>query len=213
MFGFRDALATAQSVLAIGAHPDDIEIGCGATITALRSANPGMEFHWVVLTGTPERVEEAQRAADRFAGTALASFEVRDFRERYLPYDPAVKEFFDSLGAKHQPDIILCPWAGDAHQDHRTVATLTANTFRDHLVLEYEIVKYDGDLGRPSVYVPVTRDQADSKIESLFECFPSQVVRDWFTLETFLGIMRIRGIECKAPSGLAEAFHARKVVL
>ena len=143
----------------------------------------------------------------------ITSFELGEFRERYLPYDPAVKEFFDSLGTRYRPDIILCPWTGDAHQDHRTVAALTANTFRDHLVLQYEIVKYDGDLGRPSVYVPVSRDQADSKVESLFECFPSQVTRDWFTSETFMGIMRIRGIECKAPSGLAEAFHARKVVL
>lgn len=213
MFGFRDALASAQSVLAIGAHPDDIEIGCGATIAALRTANPDMDLHWVVLTGSPERGEEAQRAADRFAGSSLASFDLGGFRERYLPYDPSLKEYFDELGTRHRPDIVLCPWTGDAHQDHRTAASLTANTFRDHLVLEYEIVKYDGDLGRPSVYVPVSRDQADSKVEALFDCFPSQAVRDWFTADTFMGIMRIRGIECKAPSGLAEAFHARRVVL
>lgn len=213
MFDFRDSLASVRSVVAIGAHPDDIEIGCGGTIAALRSVNPSIEFHWVVLTGTPERTEEARQAAERFAGDSLASCEVGDFRERYLPYDPMVKEYFDALGARLSPDIVLCPWVEDAHQDHRTAAALTANTFRDHLVLQYEIAKYDGDLGRPSVYVPLSREQAEAKVESLFDCFPSQVARDWFTSETFIGLMRLRGIECKAPSGLAEAFHARKVLL
>ena len=213
MFDLRSSFSSVRSVLVVGAHPDDIEIGCGGTIATLHGANPGIEFHWVVLTATQERSQEARKGALRFVGEALASIEINDFRERYLPYDPAVKEYFDQLGSKLSPDLVLSPWSEDAHQDHNTAGSLVGNTFRDHLILQYEIAKYDGDLGRPSVFVPLERETAEEKIDALFDCFPSQTGRDWFTRETFLGLMRLRGIESKAPSGLAEAFHAKKVVL
>jgi LmbE family N-acetylglucosaminyl deacetylase len=201
-------------VLCLGAHADDIEIGCGGTILALLARRTDIEFDWVVMSAEGVRADEARASADRLLGTARGRrVRVEAFRERYLPYDPTVKEYFDDLGRSTTPDLVLCPWRGDAHQDHRTVAELAANTFRDHLVLEYEIPKYDGDLGRPSVYVRLTQEQADAKVAAIMDGFPSQAGHDWFSDDTFRGLMRLRGIECHAPTGVAEAFHARKLVL
>src|SRR5262245_44791123 len=139
-------------VLCLGAHSDDIEIGCGGTLLKLLATNPAIGVDWVVLSADGERATEAHASAERFLGPERTSrILVESFRERYFPYDPAVKEFFDRLGGETTPDLVLCPWQGDAHQDHRVVAELAANTFRDQLILEYEIPKYDGDLGRPSV--------------------------------------------------------------
>ena len=213
MISFIDSLRSVRSLLCVGAHADDIEIGCGATVLTLLAEVPKLEVFWVVLTGSPERHAEARTGAQSFGGANVVSLDLRTFRERYLPYDEAVKEFFDELGARVDPDLVLSPWEGDAHQDHSTVASLVLNTFRDHLILQYEIPKYDGDLGRPTVYVPIDRSVAEMKVSLLFECFPSQVSRYWFTEETFSGLMRMRGIECKAESGLAEAFHSKKLVL
>lgn len=203
-----------SSVLCLGAHADDIEIGCAGLVLALLARRPGIEVDWVVMSADGVRADEARASAERLlASAADRRVRVKAFRERYLRYDPTVKEYFDELGRSMSPDLVLCPWRGDAHQDHRTVAELAANTFRDHLVLEYEIPKYDGDLGRPSVYVRLSKDQADAKVAAILEGFPSQSGRDWFSMDTFGALMRLRGIECHSPSGLAEAFHARKVVL
>lgn len=201
-------------VLCLGAHSDDIEIGCGGTILTLLEQRPGLQVDWVVMAADGVRVEEARRSAERILATAAdRHISVRDFRERYLPYDPAVKEAFDDLGRQLRPDLVLCPWRGDAHQDHRTVAELAVNTFRDQLILEYEIPKYDGDLGRPSVYVRLSAAQAEAKVRSILDGFPSQAERPWFSEETFRALMRLRGIECRAPDGYAEAFHCGKLVL
>jgi LmbE family N-acetylglucosaminyl deacetylase len=201
-------------VLCIGAHADDIEIGCGGSILALLARDPGLSVDWVVLSADGERANEARASAARFLATANEHrVSVEGFRERYFPYDPALKEYFDALGADHQPEIVFTPWRGDAHQDHRTVAELAANTFRDQLILEYEIPKFDGDLGQPSVYIHLSEETADAKVAGLLEGFPSQLPRPWFTADTFRGLMRLRGIESRAPDGLAEAFHCRKLVL
>jgi LmbE family N-acetylglucosaminyl deacetylase len=213
MLSLRASLDAVKKILCVGAHPDDIEIGCGATILTLREELADLEIRWVVLTGTDVRRAEAERSARLWTDGASLQVELESFRESYLPYDPAVKDFFDGLGGRFDPDLIFAPWRGDAHQDHRTVANLVRNTFRNHLTLAYEIPKYDGDLGRPSVFMPIDREVADRKSAYLFDCFPSQATRDWFTEETFTGLMRLRGIECRADSGLAEAFHNDKLVL
>lgn len=206
--------AGVRSLLCLGAHSDDIEIGCGGTVLKLLELNPGLRVDWVVLTASELREQEARESAARLLeGAAETQIVVERFRQRYFPYEPGVKEFFDELGAQVMPDLVLCPWRQDAHQDHRVVAELAANTFRDHLILEYEIPKYDGDLGRPSVYVHLDRAVCERKIATMIECFPSQKQREWFSEETFWATLRLRGIESRAPSGYAEAFHCQKLVL
>jgi LmbE family N-acetylglucosaminyl deacetylase len=201
-------------LLCLGAHSDDIEIGCGGTILKLLELNPGIAVDWVVLSASPEREREGRASASHFLELAgEQQVRVEHFRERYFPYDVDVKGYFDDLGTNPAPDLVLSPWQGDAHQDHRTVADLAANTFRDQLILEYEILKYDGDLGRPSVYVHLSQAQADAKVAALMDGFPSQRTRPWFTPDAFCSLMRLRGIESRAPDGFAEAFHCRKLVL
>lgn len=213
--GFPRSAKGPLQVLCLGAHCDDIELGCGATILRLRAEQPEAIFHWVVFASTPERAVEARSAAAAFtAADSLQTLSVDSFRESYFPWTGAeIKDRFEGLKAQVQPDLVLTHWRGDGHQDHRTIAELTWNTFRDHLVWEYEIVKYDGDLGRPNVYVPVSEDQARQKVELLLRHFSSQAKRSWFTAETFWAMLRLRGVECNAPSGYAEAFHAHKVVV
>jgi LmbE family N-acetylglucosaminyl deacetylase len=206
--------AQVRRVLCLGAHADDIEIGCGGTVLQLIESSPGIEVDWVVLTATGERSDEAAASAERFlAGAGASRVRIEDFRERYLPHQPELKEWFDEFGRENAPDLVICPWGGDAHQDHRTVSELVGNTFRDQLVLEYEIPKFDGDLGRPSVYVHLEHRHAEEKVTAIIDGFPSQKRREWFTEETFRALLRLRGIESRAPSGLAEAFHCRKMVL
>lgn len=204
--------ARVSRVLCIGAHSDDIEIGCGGAILALRDRIPGVEIDWVVCSARGERRDEAERSAERFAAGARLTFRVMEFRERYFPHQPEVKEFFDELGGSTNPDLVLVPRTDDAHQDHAVVGNLALNTFRNHLILHYEIVKYDADLGRPNVYVPLSLEHAEQKVDGILEGFPSQSHRPWFDRRTFEGLMRVRGVECHAPSGLAEAFHNGKVV-
>lgn len=199
------------TVLAIGAHSDDIEIGCGAAILDL-VARRRVILHWVVLTAVGVRADEARVAAVRFASGAELQLHLEEFRDGFLPYEPGVKEYVETL-KPICPDLIFTHHRNDAHQDHRLVNQLTWNTFRNHAVLEYEIPKYDGDLAQPSVYVPVNRANAQKKLDILMEVFATQRSKAWFDSETFLGLMRLRGIECNAPSGLAEAFFARKVLL
>lgn len=201
-------------VLCLGAHSDDIEIGCGATLLQLRRALPQLRFHWVVFSACGVRGTEAARAADLFTGSCEKVVILKDYQDGFLPYNGGtVKVFFEELKRHVSPDLIFTHWRGDAHQDHRLVSELTWNTFRDNLILEYEIPKYDGDMGRPNLFVPLEQTVYEQKLDFLLESFESQRVKRWFERETFLGLMRIRGMESNAPSGYAEAFHARKLVM
>ena len=209
---------TARSpltVLCIGAHSDDIEIGCGGTILRLLAERPRVSVHWVVLCSDATRAREARRSATRMLKRASAHhIHIMQFRDGFLPYDgAAVKDAFEQLKKDVSPDVIFAHHGRDAHQDHRLVAELTWNTFRDHTILEYEIPKYDGDLGQPNIFVPLGASVRARKIRHLMTAFPSQRSKRWFSPETFEGLMRLRGVECGAAEGHAEAFHARKVVL
>lgn len=200
------------TILMIGAHCDDIEIGCGATVARLAARHPGGRFVWVTLSGDAKREAETRRAAARLLeGVADVEVRVERFRGSHFPSEgPALKEYVDAL-RRHAPDLVLTHARHDLHQDHRVVSELTWNSFRDHLVWEYEIPKFDGDLGQPGVFVPLTRAELDAKCDLLMSCFPSQHHRAWFTPETFRAVARLRGIECNAPEGFAEAFFGRKL--
>jgi LmbE family N-acetylglucosaminyl deacetylase len=177
-------------------------------------ANPDLKVHWVVLSAEGDRAEEARTSTERFLDQAPNhEVEVSSFRERYFPYLSQLKEFFDDLGTRVHPDLVLTHHGGDAHQDHRVVAELTWNTFRDHLILEYEIPKYDGDLGNPNLFVPLPAETCQRKVELLLEQFPSQRDHRWFTADTFWAMLRLRGVESNSPSGFAEGFHCRKATL
>ncbi len=206
--------ADPLNVLCLGAHADDIEIGCGGTVLHLGRVLPRVKFYWVVLSSPGTRGQEALRAADLFTAGCDKEVILENYRDGFLPYNGTeVKDFFERLKGRVNPDLIFTPWHGDAHQDHRLVAELAWNTFRNHLILEYEIPKYDGDMGRPNLFVPLDAGLYQGKIDHLFEAFKSQCSKPWFDRETFLGLMRIRGMESNSSSGYAEAFHVRKVVL
>ena len=202
-------------LLAVGAHADDIEIGCGGTVLRLVAEHPGLTVDWVVLSGEGSRAAEAADSAAAFLdGAGEVNLQIERFHDGFFPYDgAAVKRCFEDLKTRVRPDLILAPRLEDRHQDHRLVAELCWNTFRDHLILEYEIPKYEGDLGQPNLFVPLERDQVERKLELLHKHFPSQSGRSWWSDDTFRAILRLRGVESNAPSGLAEAFSARKLVL
>lgn len=202
-------------LLCLGAHADDIEIGAGGTILRLLEEHPGSRVRWVVFSASTERASEAQNAAAAFlAHAGDTSIEVLAFDDSHFPSQTReLKHFFESLKSELDPDLILSHAGSDAHQDHRTISQVTWNTFRDHLILEYEIPKYDGDLGQPSMFVPLSTTHASQKIDILFDAFQSQKRRDWFDPDVFRGLLRLRGVECRAPDGYAEAFYCRKVVL
>jgi len=204
-----------RSFLFLGAHADDIEIGCGATIRQLVERFPAAEFTWVVFTSDATRADEARAAACSFlSGADHVAVEVHDFRDGHLPFAGSeVKDCFEDLKPRCSPDVIFTHYHLDAHQDHRLVAELTWNTFRDHTILEYEIPKFDGDLGAPNLFVEVGEAACDEKIRRILEHFPSQRSRSWFDESTFRALMRLRGLECNASEGLAEAFYARKAVV
>ncbi len=203
-----------RHILCLGAHCDDIEIGCGGTLLALQ-ASGNVRVHWVVLSGTPERKAETQAAMHALikpaarGGLTLGDFPDGRFPARY----GEIKQFVEGLKSTQRPDLILCHERDDRHQDHRIVNELVWNTFRDHVVLEYEIPKWDGGLGQPNVYVSVTAAQMRRKIAAVLQCHRSQRTRDWFSRETFMSLLRLRGIECRSSSGYAEAFHGRKLRL
>jgi LmbE family N-acetylglucosaminyl deacetylase len=200
------------SVLALGAHPDDIEIGAGGLLMSLAAARPGMRVRYVVLTGTQERRDEARAAASAFMPGAELTVEAHDLPDGRLPARwNEVKEILAGVAATCEPDLIVAPSAGDAHQDHRTVADLAPTAFRDQLHLGYELPKWDGDMGRPWLYVPLTAAGARRKIDLLHKCFPSQAAHDWWDDEVFLGLARLRGMECRSP--YAEAFTCTKSLL
>jgi LmbE family N-acetylglucosaminyl deacetylase len=202
-------------VLAVGAHADDIEIGCGGTILHLAAGGFPLQVTWVVLAAAGVREREALGSAAAFLkDVELSTVVLKSFRDGFFPWSGAeVKEVFESLKGEVAPDLVIVPRRDDAHQDHRLVAELTWNTFRDHLVLEYEIPKYDGDLGNPNLFVPLPAATCQRKVELLLEQFPSQHDRRWFTADTFWAMLRLRGVESNSPSGFAEAFHCRKVTL
>jgi LmbE family N-acetylglucosaminyl deacetylase len=204
-----------RRVLAIGAHADDLEIGCGGTVLALTRAHPEIAVHWVVVAARGAREDEARRSAEALlAGAAELTVELHSFRDGYLPHTAAdVKDVFEDLKARVDPQLVLTHTRDDLHQDHRLVCELTWNTFRDHLILEYEIPKWDGDLGRPNLYVPLDEQVVDEKVGLLMRHFPTQSDKHWYDAETFRGLMRLRGLECASPSRYAEAFYAPKVVL
>jgi LmbE family N-acetylglucosaminyl deacetylase len=202
-------------VLAIGAHSDDLEIGCGGALIRLGAIYPDAEVLWVVLSAEGDRVEEAHRSAAEFTeGFAASRVLLGEFRDGFLPYaGGAVKEFFEGLKDEIVPDVIFTHHRSDLHQDHRLACELTWNTFRNHLVLEYEIPKFDGDMGAPNVFVHLDEQTVNRKIELLLRHFATQSDRHWFTDDLFRGLMRLRGMESNSPSGHAEAFYGRKLVL
>ncbi len=211
----RERDAAPPHVLCLGCHSDDIEIGCGGTILRLLAEHPDCTITWVVFSAIGRRGEEAERAALRFVGRAnLNALILKSFPDGFMPFVGAeVKETFEELKRQVAPDIILTHQKNDAHQDHRLVAELTWNTFRNHLILEYEIPKYDGDMGRPNLFVPLAPQICETKVDLLNHVFQTQREKPWFRTETFMALMRLRGMECNADSGYAEAFYARKLVL
>ena len=206
------SLSRPLNLLCIGAHSDDIEIGCGGAILKLLDRQP-THVDWIVLSAGPERRLEAERSAALFLERAHSrGVVVHDFKTSYFPYTgDRIKDAFEDLKASCTPDLILTHARDDLHQDHRVVWELTWNTFRDHLILEYEIPKYDGDLGSPNVFVRLTQEQLARKIDFIFRCFGSQTAKHWFTKDTFEALARIRGME--SASRYAEGFYCRKMVI
>jgi LmbE family N-acetylglucosaminyl deacetylase len=202
-------------ILCIGAHGDDIEIGCGGTLLRLLSERRGSSVHWVVLSSNPQREREARESAAEFLADASESVvSVQSFRDSFFPAAwGEIKEFFEELEGRVDPDVVLSHQRQDLHQDHRVVAELTWNTFRHHLVLEYEIPKYEGELPSPNLFVPLPLATAARKVDLIARHFCSQARRAWFRPDTFHGLMSVRGVECQAPEGRAEAFVARKVTV
>ena len=210
-------LTRVKRLLCLGAHCDDIEIGAGGTILHLAKAHPQIEVKWVMFAGENP---DAGRGSAPLGGSLprrhqpQSEIVIHGFRDGFLPFQgELVKETFEDLKSNFVPDLILTHHDDDRHQDHRLVSQLTWNTWRDHMILEYEIMKYDGDLGRPNLFVPLSPDVCQDKIAGLFEAFPSQAKRQWFNEEAFWSLLRLRGIECNAPSRLAEAFFVRKFSL
>lgn len=204
-----------MSVLCLGAHSDDIEIGAGATLLGMQGRGLRLDVHWCVLSGAGERELEARASASDFLSKAESVvIEIMAFRDSFFPEQgDAIKSWFTTLRKRVDPELIFTHRRGDAHQDHRQVCRLTWNTFRDHCILEYEIPKWDGDMGQPNFYVPISACEMKRKVDLLIAHFGSQRSKQWFDAETFLGLARLRGMECCAPERYAEAFVARKLLL
>jgi LmbE family N-acetylglucosaminyl deacetylase len=202
-------------ILALGAHSDDIEIGCGGTLLRLIEENPNLHVHWVVFCGADERRHrEARESAERYlAGAASKEIVIGNFRDAFMPFQGIeVKEFFEKLKSA-QPGLIFTHFRDDRHQDHRLLSDLAWNTWRSHTILEYEIPKYDGDLGQPNCFAQLREQTCRRKIDLLMQGFPTQSGRQWFTPDTFWSLLRLRGIESASPTQFAEAFHCRKILI
>lgn len=212
---FDRATRSPLRLLCLGAHSDDIEIGCGATILKLLAGSRRVHVDWVVFAARGERAAEAKKSAGQFLRRAATrAVDLHAFRDGYFPSEhAAIKDVFEAMKGRPTPDVILTHYRNDLHQDHRVIGELTRNTWRDHLILEYEIPKYDGDLDRPNMYVPVSAAQVSRKISILMRCFATQADRRWFDEETFRSILRIRGVEANSPTRYAEAFHGFKTVI
>jgi LmbE family N-acetylglucosaminyl deacetylase len=202
-------------VLCLGAHCDDIEIGCGGTVLSLTAGGQRMEVQWIVFSSNDQRKQEALKSANTFLGNvAISKVVIHGFRDGFLPHVGAeLKERFEQLKVEFSPDLILTHYRHDLHQDHRLVSELTWNTFRNHLILEYEIPKYDGDFGSPNVFVPLDESICRRKIDAILDAYQSQREKHWFSRELFFSILRLRGMEANACSGYAEGFYCRKAVL
>lgn len=203
-----------QTVLCLGAHCDDIEIGCGGTILKLTQDYSHLDFHWVIFSSDKNRAKEALNSAHIFLRRAnTKNVVIKEFRNSFFPFIGAdIKEYFEELKSDISPHLILTHYRHDLHQDHRTISDLTWNTFRDNLILEYEVPKYDGDLGAPNLFFYLDEATCRLKVESILTCFETQNNKHWFTEDTFLSMLRIRGVESNAPDGYAEAFYCRKMV-
>ncbi len=217
MIPIRFALDDDQPlrVLALGAHSDDIEIGCGGTLLSLIEDYEPVEVRWVVFSGSQKRADEAQKSADLFlAEAAEKEVELLAFRDGFFPWEGyQIKEEFERLKHQFEPDLVLTHYRDDRHQDHRMISDLTWNTWRSHNVWEYEIPKFDGDIGQPNMFAPLDDDLLSRKIEILMQCFATQANKHWFAEEMFRALPRLRGMECACETGLAEAFYARKLSL
>lgn len=214
MIKLEAVAGSACNILALGAHSDDIEIGCGGTMLRL-AENPETAITWVVFSSNPERAAEAKRSMEAFLGDAPnRQIIIHEFRDGFLPWAGAeVKNAFESLKRKVDPDLVFTHYGQDLHQDHRLVSELTWNTFRDHVILEYEIPKWDGDFGQPNAFVELDEATFSRKCEILLSAHPTQAGKPWFGDDLFRSVARIRGMECRAASSLAEAFYARKLAL
>jgi LmbE family N-acetylglucosaminyl deacetylase len=199
-------------VLCLGAHSDDIEIGCGGAILRLLEQRDNIEVVWIVFSASGARKAEAQKSAKQFLHLATRSkVVVKNFRESFFPFKgESIKAFFEALKERFVPDVIFTHYRHDLHQDHRIISDFTWNTWRDHLILEYEILKYDGDLGVPNAFVPLSEAIVRQKVRCLMDVFKTQRRKQWFSEDTFLSLARIRGIECNSPDRYAEAFYCRK---
>ena len=204
-----------RSLLCLGAHADDIEIGCGATLLGWLESVPQLEVTWVVFSAHGVRRDEAAASAAAYLSDHPSSrIHILDFPDAYFPaHWAAIKQMFGQLAHEIHPDLVFTHRLEDRHQDHRVVAELTWNAFRSSTILEYEIPKYEGDLGQPNLYQPVQTQHAERKLDLLLQCFPTQAEKDWFDRDTFAGLMRLRGLESRSPDRLAEAFHARKLTM
>jgi LmbE family N-acetylglucosaminyl deacetylase len=210
-----DRIHATGKILCLGAHADDIEIGCGGTILRWLEEHPNLEFYWVVLSASRERKKEAIRGAGLFLqGARKKTVLVEKFRDGFFPYSGTeIKEYFEDLKKQFSPDIVLTHYRDDRHQDHRLVSDLAWNTFRQDLILEYEIPKYDGDLGQPNLFLPLSEEVCRKKVQYLLDVYETQIQKHWFTEDTFRALLRLRGIESGAAGKFAEAFYCRKLVL
>ncbi len=202
-------------ILCLGAHADDIEIGCGGTLLSLLTGTRAIACTWVVFSANEAREREARQSAHLYLGSDTThTVQVFQFRDGFFPYEGGqIKEVFEELRQGTDPDIVFTHYRDDRHQDHRVISDLTWNTYRDHWILEYEIPKFDGDLGTPNIFVPLTEETRRHKVANLLTAFGSQRDKRWFTASTFTGLLRLRGVECVAPEGYAEAFYGRKTTL
>ncbi len=210
-----DKKDSGLKILCLGAHADDIEIGCGGTILRLIESYSSLEFKWVVFSSGEVREREARQSAEQFlTGAGKHEVDILSFKDGFFPYNGGeIKNYFEQLKLNFSPDIIFTHYKNDYHQDHRLISELTWNTFRDHLILEYEVVKYDGDLGQPNYFVHLSENYVDKKINLITGMFVSQQNKPWFGEDTFKSIMRIRGVESNAPEKYAEAFYVRKLII
>ncbi len=202
-------------VLLLGAHADDIEIGCGGTVLRLAETYPALECCWVVMSAGGARGDEARASARMFLqGAHRKSVTLHEFRDGFFPYEGgAIKERFEELKRSYVPDLVFTHYRHDLHQDHRLISELTWNTFRDHLILEYEVPKYDGDLGSPNHFIELSQETCQRKVDAILQHFPSQAGKQWFTPDLFFALLRLRGMEANSRTGYAEAFYCRKAVL
>jgi len=211
---FSNGQHRLRKVLCLGAHPDDIEIGCGGTILRLIKEHSDLEFYWLVFSSTEVRKREARESAKLLLRSVRSRIAVKSYRDGFFPFHgERIKESFEVLKREYQPDLIFTHYRNDAHQDHRLIADLTWNTFRGHLILEYEIPKYDGDLGSPNLFVGLSESLCKCKVDHIVKSFPTQASKHWFSKDTFQALLRLRGIEANVPERYAEGFYCRKLAL